>query len=76
LGRIRPAFLRGKSIEGSLACFAAASLACFFVFGDWRIALATGLVSMLVEAFSFRYFDNLLLPLAAGLTATVLTLAL
>jgi len=68
-GRIRPAFLAGKSIEGSLACFAVAALACFWVFRDWRIAVATGLVSMLVEAFSIRDFDNLLLPLAAGFTA-------
>jgi len=68
-GRIRPAFLAGKSIEGSLACFAVAALACFWVFRDWRVAVATGIVSMLVEAFSIRDFDNLLLPLAAGSTA-------
>ena len=69
LGRIRPAFLAGKSLEGSLACFAVAALACFLVFRDWRIAIATGIVSMVVEAFSIRDFDNLLLPLAAGSTA-------
>ena len=70
-GRMRPAFMAGKSIEGSLACFAVATVACFLTFRDWRIAIATGLVSMAVEAFSVRDFDNLLLPLAAGLTATL-----
>ncbi|MCL2381283.1 MAG: phosphatidate cytidylyltransferase [Treponema sp.] len=73
-GRVRPAFMAGKSLEGSLACFAAATLSCFLVFRDWRIALATGIVSMLVEAFSVRDFDNLLLPLAAGFTASMAAL--
>jgi len=71
LGRIRPAFMAGKSLEGSLACFAVAALICFSVFRDWRVAVATGMVSMAVEALSVRDFDNLLLPLAAGLTATL-----
>ena len=70
-GRIRPAFLKGKSIEGPLACFAVTTMVCFFVFRDWRIAIVTGIVSMLVEAFSIRDLDNLFLPLAAGLTATL-----
>jgi len=71
LGRIRPAFMAGKSLEGSLACFAVATLACFLVFQDWKIAIATGIVSMVVELFPVRDFDNLLLPLAVGFTATV-----
>jgi len=75
LGRIRPAFLAGKSLEGSLACFAVAALICFHIFRDWRIAVATGIVSMVVEAFSIRDFDNLVLPLAAGLTATLAAFA-
>jgi len=71
LGRLRPAFMRGKSVEGSLACFAVSAAACFFVFGDWRIAVATGLVSMAVEALPAKEFDNILLPLAAALAATL-----
>ena len=69
LGRIRPAFLQGKSIEGSLACFAAAALAVFFVFHDWKPALAVGLASFIVDILPLDDFDNLLLPLAAGLAA-------
>ena len=71
LGRIRPAFLAGKSIEGSLACFAVTALAGFLVLSDWRTALAVGVASMAAEAFSPKDFDNLLLPLAAGLAALV-----
>ena len=71
LGRARPAFMRGKSLEGSLACFVVSVLVCFFIFQDWRIAIATGLVSMAVEALPAKDFDNLLLPLAAALTATL-----
>jgi dolichol kinase len=67
LGRIRPAFLGGKSLEGSITCFIVSGLAGFFVFYDWKAALAIGLASMVTEALPFRDFDNLLLPLAAGL---------
>ena len=78
LGRVRPAFMAGKSLEGSLACFVAAALAAFFVFRDWKIALGTGLASMLAEALplgdSLGDFDNLLLPLAAGTAVLVLLL--
>lgn len=71
LGRIRPAFLRGKSIEGSLACFVVTTVTCFLVLPDWRIAVVTGFTAMLVETFSIRNVDNLLLPLAAGCAASL-----
>jgi len=69
LGRLRPAFLAGKSIEGSLACFVMAFLAGFMVFHDWKIAIAVGLGSALADALPIKDFDNLLLPLTAGLCA-------
>ena len=71
LGRFRPAFLSGKSIEGSLACFAMAFLSGFMVFREWKIAIAVGLGSMLADALPIKDFDNLLLPLAAGLCALI-----
>ena len=71
LGRIRPAFMAGKSLEGSLACFAVSTLIGFLVSTDWRIALAVGLVAMLVDALPLDEFDNLFLPLAAGMAALV-----
>ena len=72
LGRLRPAFLSGKSIEGSLACFAASTLACFLVFHDWKTAVIVGVVSVAVDAVPLKEFDNLLIPLAAGFTAALL----
>jgi len=66
LGRLRPAFLTGKSVEGSLACFAASAAAGYMVFHDWKIAAATGIASMIVDSLPFEDFDNLFLPLAAG----------
>lgn len=71
LGRVRPAFMKGKSIEGSLACFAAAALSCFFVFRDWKTALAAGTAAVIVDALPLGDFDNLLLPLAAGIGVLV-----
>jgi len=71
LGRIRPAFMAGKSIEGSLACFIAAALAAFLVLQDWKTALAAGLASAIAEALPIMDFDNILLPLAAGLTIII-----
>jgi dolichol kinase len=73
LGRFRPSFLCGKSIEGSLTCFTITVLICFFIFRDWPTALAVGLASTLVDALPLREFDNLLLPLAVGFTALGLT---
>jgi len=71
LGRLRPAFLFGKSIEGSLACFAVSTLAGYLVFFDLKTALAVGFASVLVDALPIREFDNILLPLAAGFAALV-----
>ena len=71
LGRLRPAFLSGKSLEGSLACFAATALTGYIVFQDWKTAFIMGLVSMLVDALPFKDFDNLFLPLAAGLSILI-----
>ena len=73
-GRIRPAFMAGKSIEGSLACFAVSALAAFLVCRDLRIAFAAGLVSMVIEALPFGDFDNLLLPLVAGFVTWIFTI--
>ena len=71
LGRVRPAFLSGKSLEGIAACFIAASLCGYFVFHDWKTALTIGTASLLVDALPLGDFDNLLMPLAAGAGAMI-----
>jgi len=71
LGKLRPAFLFGKSLEGSFACFAASALAVYPVFSDLKTSLAVGFASILVDALPLGEFDNILLPLAAGFAALV-----
>jgi dolichol kinase len=66
-GSNRPAFLRGKSVEGSLACFTAVLISAYGVSGNLRVAVLSGLTAMIVEAFSIGDYDNLTLPIAVGL---------
>jgi len=72
LGRIRPVFLAGKSIEGSLACFLVSALVTWLVFHDWKTAAAVGFAAALIDALPFKDFDNLLMPLAAGAAAIII----
>jgi dolichol kinase len=74
LGRIRPAFLRGKSLEGCAACFFAVLIAARMVSHDYRIALAAAFTAMLTEALPLEDYDNLVLPLAVGLVVSVIAL--
>jgi len=71
LGRLRPAFLSGKSVEGSFVCFLVSALAVYLVFSDLETALAVGLASLLIDALPLGEFDNILLPLAAGFAALI-----
>lgn len=65
-GNTRPAFLRGKSLEGSAACFAAVFAAAYRVAGDLRIAFFAASVATFVEALPLEDFDNIALPVAVG----------
>jgi dolichol kinase len=65
-GRLRPAFLCGKSIEGSFACFAAVFIAAWRVSGSPGVALAAALTAMSVEALPLEDYDNLALPVLVG----------
>jgi dolichol kinase len=73
-GRLRPAFLRGKSLEGCAACFFAVLIAAHQVSHDYRIALASALSAMVTEALPLENYDNLALPLAVGLVVSLLSL--
>jgi dolichol kinase len=66
-GRLRPAFLCGKSIEGSLACFIAVLISTYRVSFDYRIALIAALTATAVEALPLEDYDNLGLPVTVGL---------
>jgi dolichol kinase len=75
-GRLRPAFLRGKSLEGCAACFLAVLVAAHQVSRDYRIALAAALTAMVTEALPLEDYDNLALPLAVGVVVSVISLPL
>jgi dolichol kinase len=65
-GRLRPAFLCGKSVEGSLACFTAVFIAAYGISGRFSLALTTALTAMAVEALPLEDYDNIALPVAVG----------
>jgi dolichol kinase len=69
LGRLRPAFLFGKSVEGSLACFIAVFLCSWPASGSLRAALITAAAATVAEALPLRNWDNIIIPLAAGSAA-------
>ena len=65
-GRLRPDFLSGKSIEGSLACFTAVLICAYGVSFDMRVAVAAAFTAMLVETLPLGDYDNLALPVTVG----------
>ncbi|MDR0669532.1 MAG: phosphatidate cytidylyltransferase [Treponema sp.] len=73
LGRVRPAFMRGKSLEGSLACFTAVLIAAYGVSRDYRIALTAAFTATVTEALPLEDYDNLVLPLVVGLVVSVVS---
>jgi dolichol kinase len=73
-GRWRPAFLCGKSVEGSLACFTAVFVGAYAVSGHLRIAFVTAFTAMLVEALPLEDYDNLVIPVTVGLVVQLVTL--
>jgi len=66
-GRIRPAFLFGKSIEGSLACFTVVLASTFAVSRSIHISFVAAFTAMVVEALPLEDYDNLAIPVAVGL---------
>lgn len=69
IGKTRPAFLMGKSVEGSAACFAAVFASALLITRSPLCALLMAAVSTAIEALPLKNFDNIAIPLAAGLIA-------
>jgi dolichol kinase len=65
-GRIRPAFLFGKSVEGSAACFAATFISAYLVSHSYAVSVAAAITAMAVEALPLDDYDNISLPLIVG----------
>jgi len=66
-GKWRPAFLYGKSVEGSLACFTATLVSAYAVSGNMRVAMTAAFTAMIVEAMPLEDYDNLILPVTVGM---------
>jgi dolichol kinase len=71
-GRLRPAFLRGKSVEGSLVCFTAVFVSAFIASGNWRVSLAAAGVATIIEALPLKEGDNIAIPLVVGFLSNFL----
>jgi len=65
-GKHRPAFLLGKSVEGSLACFAAVFMSAYLVSYSYTVSLAAAVTATCVEALPLEDYDNIALPLIVG----------
>jgi dolichol kinase len=66
-GRLRPGFLCGKSLEGSLTCFAAIFISSYGVSKNYQAAFFAALTGTLVEALPLGDYDNIAMPVAVGL---------
>ena len=65
-GKIRVPYTHGKTVEGSLTCFAAIFCSTFFVTGNCRNSLIVAVIGSLIEVLPLKDFDNLIIPVALG----------
>jgi len=71
-GRIRPPFLFGKSLEGSLACFLGVLLSAWLYTvslgnGNISVSLIAALTATITEIIPLKDWDNIIIPMAVGL---------
>jgi dolichol kinase len=69
-GRIRPGFLCGKSVEGSVVCFVVVFAVAWFVCRGEDSAIHTALIAAIaavpIEALPTKDWDNITIPIAVG----------
>jgi dolichol kinase len=73
-GKWRPAFLCGKSIEGSFACFFMVFISAYAVSGSIRISVIAAFTAMVIESLPLEDYDNLILPVTVGFAVKIVTL--
>lgn len=61
-GKIHIPFSNGKTVEGSLSCFAAIFCSTFLVSKNVFASLVIAILGMLIEAIPLKDFDNLVIP--------------
>jgi len=71
-GSVRLPFTGGKSLEGSLACLLAVFVASIAITGDAKRSPIVAVSAALIEAAPTKDFDNIVLPVAVGVIATLL----
>ncbi len=71
-GQIKVPLTRGKTVAGSLTCFAAIFITSFLVSGKTWIALCLAGTGMLIELLPLKDFDNVIIPIAIGGMYTLL----
>ncbi len=65
-GRIELPYARGKTLEGSSACFLAVLVSTGLLTGSLTVALSVALIAVLIEVLPLKDYDNLLIPLVIG----------
>lgn len=73
MGRLRPAFLHGKSIEGSIACFASVYIIASLSGYRYSAACSAAITATIVETLPLNDFDNIAIPLAVGMIVSYYT---
>jgi len=71
-GTIKLPLTRGKSLEGSLTCLLAVFSSSLALTGNVARSLVVALVATIIEAAPTKDFDNIMLPVLTGATATLL----
>jgi dolichol kinase len=70
-GKNRPAFLFGKSVEGSMACFTAVFISAWLVSQNYTVSLVAAFTATFVEALPLEDYDNIALPLVVAAVVQV-----
>ena len=73
IGRWRPAFMLGKSVEGSLACFIVVFTCAYAVCANAQIAFAAAFTATVVESLPLKDYDNLAIPVTVGLIIQIVS---
>ena len=65
-GKIRVPLTHGKTVEGSLTCFAAIFTSTFFVTNNCNTSLLVATAGALIEVLPLKDLDNLIIPISLG----------
>ncbi len=71
-GRTRIPYTRGKTLEGSFACFIAVYVSSIVVLKNPLHAGIVALIAMCIEMLPVRDYDNVLIPVAIGAVVCLL----